>query len=74
MESVMINQVVGLSDAEGDAEKISEEIKTKLDPVPVVNLEYKEIDGKELILLHVYPGRKHHITILETSSDWPLCA
>ena len=52
------NQVVGLSDAEGDAEKISEEIKTKLDPVPVVNLEYKEIDGKRLILLHVYPGQE----------------
>lgn len=52
------NQVVGLSNAEGDAEKISEEIKTKLDPVPVVNLEYKEIDGKRLILLHVYSGQE----------------
>lgn len=28
------NQVVGLDDAEGDAERISEEIKNKLDPVP----------------------------------------
>lgn len=52
------NQVVGLSNAEGDAEKISEEIKTKLDPVPLVNLEYKEIDGKRLILLHVYSGQE----------------
>ena len=33
------NQVVGLDDAEGDAERISEEIKNKLDPVPAVNLE-----------------------------------
>ena len=64
---------MGLADAESDAERISEEIKTKLDPVPVVNLEYKEIDGKKLILLHVYPGQKPHITTSETNSDWPLC-
>lgn len=52
------DEIVGLADAESDAERISEEIKTKLDPVPVVNLEYKEIDGKKLILLHVYPGQE----------------
>lgn len=52
------DQIVGLSDAEGDAEKISEEIKSKLDPVPVVNLEYKEIDGKKLVLLQIYPGQE----------------
>ena len=52
------DQIIGLEDAESDAEKISEEIKTKLDPVPLVNLEYKEIDGKRLILLHVYPGQE----------------
>lgn len=52
------DEIVGLANAESDAERISEEIKTKLDPVPVVNLEYKEIDGKRLILLHVYPGQE----------------
>lgn len=52
------DQIIGLEDAESDAEKISEEIKIKLDPVPVVNLEYKEIDGKRLILLHVYSGQE----------------
>lgn len=52
------DQVVGLSDAEGDAEKISEEIKSKLDPVPTVNLEYKEVDRKKLVLLRVYPGQE----------------
>ena len=52
------DEIVGLADAESDAERISEEIKTKLDPVPVVNLEYKEIDGKRLILLHVYSGQE----------------
>ena len=29
------DQIIGLEDAESDAEKISEEIKIKLDPVPV---------------------------------------
>ena len=52
------DEIVGLADAESDAERISEEIKTKLDPVPIINLEYKEIDGKKLILLHVYPGQE----------------
>lgn len=52
------DRIVGLADAEGDAEKISEEIKSKLDPVPAVNLEYKEVDGKKLVLLQVYPGQE----------------
>ena len=52
------DEIVGLADAESDAEKISEEIKSKLDPVPAVNLEPKEIDGKKLVLLHVYPGQE----------------
>ena len=44
------DQVVGLTDAESDAERISEEIKIKLDPVSAVNLEFKEVEGKKLIL------------------------
>ena len=52
------NQIVGLADAEGDAEKISEDIKNKLDPVPTVNIEYKNVDGKKLVLLHVYSGQE----------------
>ena len=51
-------QIIGLVDAEGDAEEISEEIKSKLDPVPAVRLELKEADGKKLVLLHVYPGQE----------------
>ena len=49
-------KIIGLSDAEHDAEIISEQIKTKLDPVPYVELEYKQVDGLKLILLHVRGG------------------
>lgn len=52
------DQIVGLADAKGDAERISEEVKSKLDPAPTVNLELKEADGKALVLLHVYPGQE----------------
>ena len=52
------DHIIGLGDAKGDAETISEEIKSKLDPVPAVNLELKEADGKALVLLHVYPGQE----------------
>ena len=51
-------QIMGLANAEGDAEKISEEIKSKLDPVPAVKLDLKEADGRKLVLLHVYPGQE----------------
>lgn len=52
------DQIVGLADAKGDAERISEEIKSKLDPVPEVNLELKNADGKTFLLLHVYSGQE----------------
>ena len=50
-------QVVGLADPEGDAEKISEIIKTKLDPIPEFNLRFhKTEDSKVLIILDVMQG------------------
>lgn len=52
------NHIVRLADAEGDAEKISEEINSRLDSVPAVNLKYREIDGKKLVLLHVHSGQE----------------
>lgn len=51
--------MVGLKDAESDAEIISEQIKTKLDPIPDINLSFYEIeDRKKLIVLQVYPGKE----------------
>lgn len=50
------DRIVGLVDAESDSEVISECVKTKLDPVPDIHIEFKEIDRKKLILLHVDAG------------------
>lgn len=50
------DQIVGLADAESDSEVISEYVKTRLDPVPDIHLEFKNLDGKRLILLHVNTG------------------
>ena len=52
------DEVVGLANAEEDAESISEAIKTKLDPIPVIDLQFKEVDEKKLIMLRVMPGQE----------------
>lgn len=50
-------EVVGLKDAQRDAEIISEQIKAKMDPVPEVNLKFHQTtDGKTIILLFVRKG------------------
>ena len=41
------NEVVGLDDAESDAEFISEAIKTKIDSIPKVNLRFHMEDDKK---------------------------
>lgn len=49
--------IVGLHDPEGDAEKISEIVKTRLDPIPEFLLRfYESEDGKRLIILDIYKG------------------
>lgn len=50
--------MLGLTDAEGDAEKISEKIKNRLNPIPTVKLELKETDGKKLVVLHAHSGQE----------------
>ena len=50
-------QVVRLNDPEGDAEKISEIIKSRLTPIPEFKLRFhKTDDGKVLVVLDVYKG------------------
>ena len=47
--------IVGLQDAKNDSEKISEIIKTKMDPIPKTVLEISNISEKEIIILKVFP-------------------
>ena len=50
--------LVGLDDAKGVSEKISEAIKTKMDPAPQVILEIHAEDGKEFVVLRVLSGQE----------------
>lgn len=47
---------VGLEDAKDISEKISEIIKTKMDPIPQVIMEFYKEQGKEFIILRVPSG------------------
>lgn len=50
--------LVGLLDARGISEKISEIIKTKMDPIPQVVMENHTEDQKDFIILKVLPGQE----------------
>lgn len=47
---------IGLADAKADAEKISEAIKAKIDPIPEVILNIHVENGKQFVVLQVKPG------------------
>ena len=49
-------EVLGLDDAEGDAERISETIKSRLDPIPEFKLQFHNEKGKTLIVLDIFKG------------------
>ena len=48
--------IVGLRDAKLNSEIISEQLKTKMDPIPSTNLKIHKEDDKTFIILHVYAG------------------
>ena len=48
--------LVGLTDARTVSEKISEIIKVRLDPIPEINLEIHDEEGKQFIVLRVSSG------------------
>lgn len=50
--------LVGLADAKGDAEKISEAIKAHIDPTPDFNLSFARCEDKEFVVLDVMPGKQ----------------
>ena len=48
--------LAGLTDAQGDAEFISETIKMQMDPVPEIDLSLHEEDGKRFVVVEVKAG------------------
>jgi len=52
------NCIVGLVNPDYDAMKISEIIKSRLDPIPEFQLDFENVDGKILIILKIYPGEE----------------
>jgi len=52
------DRIIGLTNAEHDAEVISETIKTRLNPIPNFNLSFQKIEDKTLIVLKIYAGEQ----------------
>lgn len=52
------DEIVGLEDAESDADFISETIKAKIDSLPEINLRFQDENGKTIIFLEVYAGKE----------------
>ena len=50
------NKIIGLGDYQADSEYISEVIKTKIEAIPDFDMEIKELDGKYILILHIFPG------------------
>ena len=48
--------LVGLADAQGDSEFISETIKMQMDPVPEIDLSLHEEDGKRFVVVEIKAG------------------
>lgn len=46
----------GLPDVKTASEKISEAVKSKMDPIPSIELQIRQEEGKDFILLHVASG------------------
>ena len=49
-------EIIGLDNPESDAEKISEIIKLRLDPVPEFKLRFEQVGGRTVIILDIMPG------------------
>ena len=50
------DSVVGIADAKGDSEFISQKIKERIDPVPQIVMKIEQVEGKEVLILHVLQG------------------
>ena len=53
------DEIVGLTDPNGDAEKLSEIIKTRMEPIPEFRLRFhKTEDAKVLLILDIFKGEE----------------
>ena len=52
------DEVVGLKDAKGDSEKISEAIKMHMNPIPNFKLSQELIDDKDLLVVEIMTGNE----------------
>ena len=52
------SELVGLADAEGDAEKISESIKIHLNPIPEFKLSFEKDEDKTFVIVEVMKGQQ----------------
>ena len=52
------SELVGLADAEGDAEKISESIKIHLNPIPEFKLSFEKDGDKTFVIVEVMKGQQ----------------
>ena len=59
--------VVGLADAQTDAEAISRLIKERITPYPSFILAPEQEDGKDILVLSVSQGAPHRITTKRTA-------
>lgn len=50
------DKVIGLENIKEDSEFISQKIKERIDPIPQINLHFKQIDNKTILLLEVIKG------------------
>lgn len=52
------DNLIGVDDYKNSTDMLSEIIKSKLDPIPNIDLEIKKIDGKSLVILTVFEGKE----------------
>lgn len=62
------DELIGLQNSKKDSEIISENIKTKLDPIPQINLEVIRQDNKDFIVLTVYEGNETPYYLIDGGS------
>lgn len=66
--------LIGLADAKGDAEKISEAIKAHIDPIPDFKLSFADVKTKSLWCSMFCLVIRLHTTILAMDKCKPSCA